>query len=327
MRRKTTTAALSAAMSSGLLLAAASPAAASLITLGDSTVDAGSAQIGARAVGAPDPAPASLGYFQGRFSNGLNAADFVSQDLFGTVTTSVLAGGRNYAFGAAAIVTDINQGIPGLPTQIPDLTDQVDALLAAGGIGADDDLYVGFGGNDFLAAARGVDDPDAIGMAALGVLSEQLRRLADAGATNVAVSNVNAAGFALGGAADLAASVERYNTALADMLVELSAQTGTRFALADRDGVFDRIIADPLAFGFDPALLGRACVDDQSAVPGCDGYVLFDPIHVTEAAHRLIADEVVAALRGDADVVPLPGALALFAAGFAAVFTAGRGKA
>ena len=308
-----TTAALLAGAS--LFAAALAPAHAALITLGDSTVDAGSAQVAAGQVGAPDPTPAELGYFQGRFSNGPNAADYVSQALGGGLTLSYLAGGDNFAFGGAAIVTDVNQGTPGLPVGIPDLTDQVDTLLSRGAIGADDDLYVGFGGNDFLAAARGVVDADAVGMEALGVLTEQLRRLAEAGATNVAVSNVNASGFALGGNAGLAASVERYNAALAEALVQLSAETGTRFALADRDGVFDAIIADPLAFGFDPALLGQACLSDPAAVPACDGYVLFDPIHVTTRTQALVADEVLRALSGDA--VPLPGALALFAGGLA----------
>lgn len=295
---------------------------AALITLGDSTVDAGSAQIAAAQFGAPDPAPGALGYFRGRFSNGPNAADYASEGLGFGLTQSFLAGGRNYGFGGAAIVTDVNQGTPELPVGIPDLTDQVDALLAGPGIAADDALYLGFGGNDFLAAARGAVDADAVGMEALAVLSVQLRRLAEAGATNVAVSNVNAAGFALGGDAALAASVETYNAALAELLVTLSAETGTRFALVDRDGVFDRILADPLAFGFDPATLGTPCLAVPGAAPGCEGFVLFDPIHVTTEVQALVAQEVLAAL--DAAPIPLPAAAWLLLSGLGGLTLARR---
>ena len=295
--------------------------AAALVVFGDSTVDAGAAQAASLANGFPNPTPAELGYFQGRFSNGLNTADYVNQVLNGTPTTNFLQGGTNYAFGGAAIVTDLGQGPGGNPVGIPDLTDQVDLFLANGPIAADTDVFLSVGGNDFLAAARGVGDASDIGMAALSDLTAQLRRLAEAGATNIAVSNVNASGFALGGATELAAAVEAYNDALAAALIDLSATTGARFSLVDRDAVFDRIIADPLAFGFDPALLGRACINDQSAVPDCDGYVLFDPIHTTTRAQELVAVEVLAALRGAE--VPLPAAAWLFLGG-AAVFRAAR---
>ena len=295
--------------------------AATFVVFGDSTVDAGAAQAAALANGFPNPTPAELGYFQGRFSNGLNTADYVNQVLNGTPTTNFLAGGTNYAFGGATVVTDLGQGPGGNPVGIPDLADQVDLFLASGPVAADTDVFLSVGGNDFLAAARGVGDPSDIGMAALADLTAQLRRLAEAGATNVGVSNVNASGFALGGATELAAAVEAYNDALAAALIELSASTGARFALVDRDAVFDRIVADPLAFGFDPALLGQACVAEPAAVPDCDGYVLFDPIHTTTRAQALVADEVLAALRGAE--VPLPAAVWLFLGG-AVVFRAAR---
>lgn len=305
-------------------LLAGTAQASTLVVFGDSTVDAGAAQAAALASGFPNPTPAELGYFQGRFSNGLNTTDYVNQALNGAPTTNFLAGGLNYAFGGAAIVTDLGQGPGGNPVGIPDLTDQVDLFLANGPVAADTDIFLSVGGNDFLAAARGVGDAGEIGMAALADLTAQLRRLAEAGATNVAVSNVNASGFALGGATQLAAAVEAYNDALAAALVDLSASTGTRFALVDRDAVFDRIIADPLAFGFDPALLGQACIGDPAAVPDCEGYVLFDPIHTTTRAQALVADEVLAALRGTE--VPLPAAAWLFVGG-GALFGAARRRA
>lgn len=314
-------------LSAGLMLASAlSSAQAGLIVLGDSTVDAGNAQIASQQADPtqPGPTPAALGYFQGRFSNGLNAADFVSQALGLGLTTASFAGGTNFAFGGAAIIEDVNQGPGGLPAGIPDLANQVDALLGTTGIGADDDIYVSFGGNDFLAAAAGVASPDAIGMAALGVITEQLRRLADAGATNVAVSNVNAVGLGLGQGADVGAGAAAYNAALAEALVQLTLETGTRFALADRNSVFASIFTDPIANGFNPATLTTACLAMPADAPACDGYVFFDPIHVTEQTQRLIGDVVFAAL---VEPVPLPAAAFLFATGFGGFVAARKRKA
>lgn len=303
---------------------APTPAAAGLVVLGDSTVDAGSAQLGAELVGAPDPTPAEEGYFEGRFSNGPNAADYVSQALGQGLTVSYLAGGDNYAFGGAAIVTDVNQGPGGLPAGIPDLTEQVDTYLTGGPIGTDTDLFVSVGGNDFLAVTYGLVSPEEAARGAIEGLIVQLARLAEAGATDVAVSNVNATGFRAGSSA-LGDAVLGYNAALADALVELTVTTGTRFALVDRNAVFERIIADPLAFGFDPALLGQACTSDPAAAPACDGYVLFDPTHVTTRAQELVAFAVLDAL-GGAEAVPLPGALALFVTGLAGLTGARRGR-
>ncbi len=279
MARLLSALAATAALSSSAL-------AAPLVVLGDSTVDAGSAQIAATQFGAPDPTPEAQGYFQGRFSNGPAAADYASLALEGTLTTSYLAGGFNFAFGGAAIVTDVNQGVPGLPTAIPDLTEQVDTLLALGAISPETDVFVSIGGNDFLAASRSAIGAQEVADAALDILTTQLRRLAAAGATEIAVSNVNASGFRAGGNAALAASVEGYNAALAEALVMLTAETGARFALVDRAGVFERIFADPAALGFEPALLGTPCLADPAAVPDCDGYVLFDPIHVGRVPFR-----------------------------------------
>ena len=300
---------------------AASALAAPLIVLGDSTSDAGSFRLFALRAGNANVASPDEGYFMGRFTNGPNVADYVNQALNGELTTSYLVGGDNFAFGGAAIVQDVNQGPGGLPSFIPDLTDQVTSLLARGPIAADADLFVSFAGNDFLAVARGAADADFVVAEAIRTMAIELERLARGGATNVAVSNVGAAGFALAGAAETAAAIEVYNAQLADLLVDLSIATGTRFVLADRDAVLDGIIADPLAFGFDPALLGSNCQQDPSAVPTCTGYLSFDGTHLTTAAAEIVSREVLAAI---GQPVPLPGAAILFVGGAGLVAAARR---
>jgi len=85
---KRATLCLAAMLSLGL----GSPASAysELLVFGDSLVDSGNARIGAIAMGLPDPAPPELGYFQGRFSNGYNFADYLSLGYWGAPATAYL---------------------------------------------------------------------------------------------------------------------------------------------------------------------------------------------------------------------------------------------
>ena len=61
------------------------PAAAfsNLFVFGDSIVDAGNTHDLAIAFGVTDPTPAASGYFDGRFTNGLNPADVLSLSITG----------------------------------------------------------------------------------------------------------------------------------------------------------------------------------------------------------------------------------------------------
>ncbi|MBY0400638.1 hypothetical protein K2X89_10105, partial [Myxococcota bacterium] len=114
-----------------------------LIVFGDSLVDQGNVQALAVGNGLADPAPASFGYFEGRFTNGINPADVVNQQIEGTNTVGALFGGDNFAFGGARARND---GDP-----VPDLVFQTQ-LLAQRQAGAPIDpnalIMINIGGND-----------------------------------------------------------------------------------------------------------------------------------------------------------------------------------
>ena len=115
----------------------------SLTVFGDSLVDAGNAFI---ASGGRAASPAG-GYFMGRFTNGYDYTDLLSQSLFGTPTVASLAGGNNYGFGGARATTTSPQ---------PDLIEQLAQFQGSGKSADANGLYVlTFGGNDVFAAQGG----------------------------------------------------------------------------------------------------------------------------------------------------------------------------
>ncbi|MEO1293459.1 MAG: SGNH/GDSL hydrolase family protein [Pseudomonadota bacterium] len=116
---------------------------------GDSLADSGNAQILSLAGGAPDPTPASLGYLEGRFSNGLNFVDLLHADVTGGEPTDYLTSfdalnslgttlsypaeaqqGVNYAIGGARVITRTD--LPPAQTALlaPDLEGQVTSFLS-----------------------------------------------------------------------------------------------------------------------------------------------------------------------------------------------------
>jgi outer membrane lipase/esterase len=116
----------------------------SVTVFGDSLVDAGNLYI---ASGGTRPEP-SLGYYQNRFTNGLDYSDLLSLDLFGVPTSPSLLGGGNFAFGGARII-DTADGIPDLQAQL--------GAFQLSGRGVDPNgLYIlNFGANDVFGPKRG----------------------------------------------------------------------------------------------------------------------------------------------------------------------------
>lgn len=301
-----------------VLAFAAAPAGAktydALFTFGDSLVDSGNVQAAAVGAGLPDPTPASKGYYKGRFSNGLNAADYLSQALLGHSTTGSLLGGTDFAFGGALASTNADV--------IPDLGAQTALFAGATGGHVDPNAlyFINAGGNDGFAQVFGqADAPTAarVGASVAGTV----QALALLGARHFLVDNV----FDLGntpivrGAGLSAAGTARtkaINAAIASALNGLALPAGADLRLFDAYALGLRLNADPGAFGLAGLNTTTPCIA-VGAAPACTGYEYFDQVHPTDSIYRIFG-------RGLAQTVPEPAPLALLSLGALGLIRARR---
>lgn len=335
------------AMAAAPMLLMAVPAAAqqkysNLFVFGDSLVDAGNAQQARRLVGGPDPAPAAAGYFQGRFSNDANFADYLSISVTGNRTRASLLGGTNFSVGGA-------QAREVTGDASPSFAEQIGAFAASGRtFDANSLVLLTFGGNDvrseltryggFLAAGRPQDFvPDFT--ATLDALAAGLDTLYASGARNFIVTGLPNIGqipnVTQRGIPPLIAKGEElsrrlnadYTTPLddtdderdiADVVSTFAKDKSTNAQFFDLFDYQRRLNAAPQDFGLPDDLNKRdVCLTTPGAAPGCDGFVYFDDVHPTTQLHRAIANGLTMQLGIAA--VPEPGSWLLMMAGFALV--------
>ncbi len=295
-------AAVSAVLIATPVLAAAQPD--QIVVFGDSLVDAGNVYI---ATGGATPSAAS-GYFAGRFTNGPDYTDLLSQRLYGRYSSPSLAGGTNYAFGGASIVTS-NFPVPNLTTQL--------GLFAAAGRPVDPKaLYViNLGANDVFAIDSGTVPAagvPAYDQTAAATLAGAVQTLANLGATRILVTGVpvaDPAGLALD------AAIQSDLNGLAPSLTHTALY---RYSYLD---FFQRLAADPTKFGVAPFthLPSDGCFDHLTppATADCSGYFSVDGTHPIAPIQAAIFREV-AHLTGIGSV-PEPASWALLVAGFGLV--------
>ena len=301
------------------LTIAAAPAAArdysALYTFGDSLVDSGNIQAFALGAGLDDPAPAALGYHEGRFSNGYNAADYLSIGLFGHPTTGALLGGTDYAFGGALAGTNADA--------VPDLAAQTGYFAAATRDQADPNAlyFINAGGNDAFSVAFGVPGtPDAAASAA--AIAGTVQTLVGLGARHFLVANVVNVGatpylaaYGLGAQGDAAArAIDR---ALSDALAALTLPGDADVKLFNTYGLATRLRADPAQFGLAGLNGTQPCLRAGTS-PACVGYQYFDDVHPTDPVYALFG-------RGLLATVPEPALMALFGVAVGAL-TVRRGR-
>ena len=278
-----------------------------IVVFGDSLVDAGNDYIAT--LGAT-PSAAS-GYYAGRFTNGPDYTDLLSQRLYGTYTTASLAGGNNFAFGGASIVTS-NYPVPNLATQL--------GLFAGTHRPVDPNaLYIiNLGANDVFAEDSGTIPGAGIATydhAAAATLAGAVQSLADLGATKVLVTGVpvaDANGFAL-------------DSAVQTALNGLSLPTTTLYRFSYFN-FFAALAADPARFGVAPFthLPSDGCFSHLSppATMDCSGYFSVDGTHpiapIQAALYRAVAHDL------GIGTIPEPASWALMVAGFGLVGTAVR---
>lgn len=299
------------------ILSIAAPAAAqtaprdfsTMYVFGDSLVDAGNVKL---STGGAQPNEA-LGYFQGRFTNGFDYTDLVSISLFGQATRPSLAGGNNFAFGGARVVTDNVGGL--------DLAQQLalyQQRIGAGGVADPNALYVlNFSGNDLFALASndigGRTATQYTGLLISGYAGA-VQTLNDLGARNILITGIpnadNPAALAIDQALNLA-------------LNGLSLNSATRLDRFSYINFFTTLQTNPAALGLPPQQLGVNCINSPAAVAnGCRGIFSFDGVHPTAPIHGAIAQELRAQFGIGA--VPEPATWAMMIAGFGLVGVAMR---
>lgn len=269
-----------------------------LTVFGDSLVDAGNAQEGRRRTGGADPTPPALGYADGRFTNGLTFADYLSVDLGLGTTRAALLGGGNFAVGGAKAS---GTGSPSLS-----FGEQVASFAGTGQrFGADELVLVTFGGNDLrdeLFAFAKTGGADAVDLRpATDALTSGLGLLGALGARNFVVVGLPDIGqipeVTGNGALPPNGFASAQSRALNDLFrIEagaLAGSNGWNLGFYDLYNQQRTIYADPAGYGLPSALnTSNACLRQFGAAPACTGYVYFDDIHPTTALHSAIAQGI-----------------------------------
>lgn len=290
------------------------PPFSSLTVFGDSLVDAGNIRkLGAGA----DP---SLGYFDGRFTNGYDYTDLLSLAMYGTPTVASLNGGTNYAYGGARATST---------TAVPDALEQVaiykDVLDKGGKIDPNGLYVLNFGGNDVFAAVNGVANPDAFLRDAATKYAEAVGQLNSYGARNILLT-----GFPVATAgAPLAYSIQAEGF-LTTALAELNLTDGTRLMRYSYLDFFQRVQTSPGAFNLPSPLIlpedgkPQTTCQGAAALPACTGYFSFDGIHPTAAIHQALFADINGKFGFGLTAVPEPATWAMLVLGFATVGAALR---
>lgn len=294
--------------------ATATPDYSALYVFGDSLVDAGNIAV---ITGGTRPNQA-LGYFPGRFTNGLNYVDYLNLQLFDTPTAPSLAGGNNFAFGGARIVTDGTDAIP-------DIAPQIDLYVAAKGNTADPNaLYIlNAGGNDIFALGRfATIDPNALDpignttgyiTALVDTYSDAVIRLNELGARNILITGIPNATDPTG------LAVEQLLQAQLDTLILAPGTNLYRYSYID---FFGRVATNPGSLGLPPLRTDLSCLQLQAQATGCAGIFSFDGVHPTAAVQEALFRDT--AGKFGLAAVPEPQSWAMMIGGFLVVGIAAR---
>lgn len=300
-----------------LLVSPVQAAYSALYVFGDSLSDNGNAHALSGGIWPPSPPYAE------QFSDGPTAAEYLA-DQFGIGLAPSVAGGTNYAVGGAMTgALNYNYEV-GSPFPLPAALDFTGVLSQAASFAAGSPSFdparslfmLWAAPNDFFYALSTGGDLASAAENAVTNLISTVGLLASVGATDFLIPNMpNLAQtpFGLGlddpSRAGLDSLSHGFNAALAQAIDATRAGlvTGIPGGLDlfefDTAGFLDEVIGNPTSYGF--TNVTSTCVGLQS---GCEGYLFFDPVHPTTAAHQLLASRFHAA-------VPEPALPALLAIG------------
>lgn len=296
------------------------------VFFGDSFIDAGAVNQFSGGV----VAPAALGFFEGRFSDGPTWADWIGRASLGSAVPTFYTGNApgtipgqpgfvytpgasNFAVGGARAIGD-DDLIPGLNTQLG-LYGQY--LAATGDLPDAETLFVlNFGNNDVTLLIELAGDPVAQAIAAQTYVNNMVNAvvgLAGFGAQHILVAGVpnptRLPGPALQMALDAALDAVETNPMFQSNLY--------RFDYFD---FFTRLEADPTQFGLPAGFItdqSRNCLAELPPLSDCSNYLLFDGIHVTAGVQKAIAIQISNQIGLPA--VPEPATWAMMITGFGLV--------
>ncbi|WVZ95453.1 hypothetical protein U9M48_041216 [Paspalum notatum var. saurae] len=281
----------------------------------------------------------------GRFCNGYTIVDELAELLGLPLVPSYseassvqqVLQGANYASAAAGILDDsggdfvgripFNQQIRNFEATVAQIAGAVGAAAAAADRVARSIVFVGIGSNDYLNnyMAPNYDTrrrytPQQFADLLVRQLAAQLTRVYNAGARKFVVSGVGAMGCipsvraqSLAGrcSPEVDGLISPFNANVRAALDGLAAGLpGARFTYLDNLRIFQAVLGDPAAFGFN--VVDRGCcgigrnagqVSCLPFMPPCADrrrYVFWDAYHPTEAVNVVIARQ---AFHGGADVV------------------------
>jgi phospholipase/lecithinase/hemolysin len=297
----------------------------SLYSFGDSLADSGNSL----AVSGFPPSPF---YFQGRFSNGPNWVEYLSQDLGLSPSISATLpsnspfpnDGVNFAFGGATSGT-YNLGKQFFPDlELLGLTQQVDGFINQLGSGPADPnaLYtISAGSNDYIRFFT--SSPSLLEIViqpAITVrnLSNSISKLANAGAEDIVVFNLPNLGDTPVGSSTLPGALNLLTSAH-NSLLSLEVRRlrrslpNTNILLFNTNRLFKDARSNPQQFGLSNVTDNCADIDFPNLNPSDDiptletclsrlaqdpkAFLFYDNQHPTSAAHEIIADSLLGTLQ------------------------------
>ncbi|RAK59444.1 hypothetical protein DJ021_06300 [Phenylobacterium hankyongense] len=328
---------------------AALPAFSGVFVFGDSLVDPGNDLKAGVLLGRlpfvdiPSGAPtADQGYFQGRFTDGYNAADLISNKLLQAPTQATFPYGfkdpllglsipflnrpdganLSFAYGGALALQGPFDLAPGLDAQTGiyhHFTPDPNALYV-----------VAIGSNDVIDLVPKSGDPvtgaaaDARLSAIASEITKEVAQLYARGVQHVLVAGIPDVGLIpdYRGAENEAARrslvstyAERADALLKADLGGLTLPAGATLTDYNFLGYTHAVIADPAAYGFTNVTQARTSVQAGALDPVGHGFLFFDAFHPSAQAHAQIAGEILDALQGAPPSWSAPPAIGSQAAG------------
>lgn len=266
--------------------------------------------------------PQSPPYYKGRFSNGPVWIERLTKSVFPENPEIHLL---DYAFGGAGVSMENDDDV------LFSLNHELDVYsLAHDGKAKENSLYIMWiGANNYLALPE--EDDETVIKDVMGGIESGLQRLASMGAKNILVLNLP----------DLGRTPMASEFDAKDRLTELTLQHNEQLRLKILDlkqrypdvkwfeydvyTAINDIFNNPQKYNLNniegtcydvmaekpsnKAILKMAAIkrlNDAGDLPDCTGYLFFDPVHVTESTHQVVADQVRALLERDGLVFSSP---------------------